>query len=170
MHIKNPPDREKEFESLIENNRAVLTKVCYMYAHDPEHFKDLYQETLINLWQSFTQFRGESAASTWIYRVCINTCISCVRKTRKHDENLSMSNPEMMRLADQACEDHEHARCLSEMYALINQLPALDKAIILMWLDEKSYQEISEVTGLQRNNVAARLHRCKQKLMKMSDS
>lgn len=170
MHIKNPPDKEKEFESMVEANRPILTKVCYMYARDPDHFKDLYQETLINLWQSFSRFRGDSTAGTWIYRVCINTCISCFRKARKHASNLSMSNPEMLQLADRACEDNEHARCLSEMYNLINRLPALDKAIILMWLDEKSYQEISEVTGLQRNNVAARLHRCKQKLLKMINS
>lgn len=170
MHRRKDIQKEKYFEDMVNANKGVITKVCYMYARDPEHFKDLYQETLINLWQSVEHFRGESATGTWIYRICINTCISCFRKSRKHDANLSMSNPEMMALADTASDDHEHARCLREMYNLINQLPALDKAIILMWLDEKSYQEISEVTGLQRNNVAARIHRCKQKLMKMSDT
>lgn len=170
MHNNRYQQNEIEFENLVRDNKAILTKVCYMYARNPDHFKDLYQETLINLWQSLDKFRGESSATTWIYRVCINTCISCFRRYRKHDQNLSISSPEMMHLADIACEDHEHASCLREMYNLINRLPALDKAIILMWLDEKSYQEISEVTGLQRNNVAARLHRCKQKLMKMSDT
>lgn len=170
MHRATDRQREIDFERLVRDNNAILTKVCYMYARDPEHFKDLYQETLINLWQSFNKFRGESSESTWIYRICINTCISCFRRSHKHDRNLSMSSTEMLQIADQACEDHEHAHCLREMYSLINRLPALDKAIILMWLDEKSYQEISEVTGLQRNNVAARLHRCKQKLMKMSDT
>ena len=170
MHLNADLKKENEFEKLVSDNKAVLTKVCYMYARDPEHFKDLYQETLINLWQSLDKFRGDSTATTWIYRICINTCISCFRRQRKHDNNLSMNSPEMMELADFACDDHEHASCLREMYNLINRLPALDKAIILMWLDEKSYNEISEVTGLQRNNVAARLHRCKQKLMKMSDT
>lgn len=171
MH-RSQADRHKEqqFEQLIAANKGVITKVCYMYATGQSHFKDLYQEVLINLWQSFDSFRGESAVSTWIYRVCINTCISCFRHSRHDRDNLSMSNPEMFALADFATDDQEHAACLKEMYTLINRLPALDKAIILMWLDEKSYVEISEVTGLHRNNVAARIHRCKLKLMKMSDS
>lgn len=161
---------QQAFEAMVETHKGVITKVCYMYARDPQHFEDLYQETLINLWQARDGFRGDSAVATWIYRVCINTCISCFRRWHRHQSALSISNPEMMELADRATNDHEHAMMLKEMYTLINRLPAIDKAIILMWLDEKSYAEISEVTGLQRGAVAARLHRCKQRLMKMSDT
>ena len=104
------------------------------------------------------------------YRITINTCISCFRHTRRHADTVTLDPQEMLAVADNATDDHEHARCLHEMYELINRLPALDKAIILMWLDEKSYQEIAEVTGLTRNNVATRLNRCKQKLAAMSDT
>lgn len=169
------PDRhtdaeQRSFEAMVETHKRVITKVCYMYAENPAHFKDLYQETLINLWQARDRFRGESSEATWIYRISINTCISCFRRWHRHSETLSMSNPEMMELADRSVNDHEHAMMLKEMYSLINRLPALDKAIILMWLDEKSYEEISEVTGLKRNAVAARLRRCKLRLQKMSDT
>lgn len=162
-------EREKEFEMLVADNKAVITKVCYMYATDSDHFKDLWQETLINLWKSFDSFKGNSSPSTWIYRITINTCITCFRKGKKYLDNVSLDNDSMMQLADRATDDHEHAACLHEMYRLINRLPALDKALVLMWLDEKSYHEIAEVTGLSRGNVAARLSRCKQKLTRMSD-
>lgn len=162
-------NQEQDFQQLMEENKAVVTKVCYMYARDSEHFKDLYQETLINIWQALPRFKKEAALSTWIYRITINTCISHFRRQRKHSSNISLEQDSMMELADKATDDHEHAACLREMYQLINRLPALDKAIVLMWLDEKSYQEIAEVTGLTRGNVAARLSRCKQKLSRMSD-
>lgn len=150
-------------------NKGVIAKVCYMYASDTEHFKDLFQETQINIWQAMDKFRGEATESTWIYRITINTCISSFRRTRRHSSNISLSDNDILAAADIATDDHEHATCLKEMYRLINRLPSLDKAIVLMWLDEKSYQEIAEVTGLTRNNVATRLSRCKQRLMAMSD-
>lgn len=168
--MQTQAEKEKDFERLMAANRAVIAKVCYMYATDSEHFKDLFQETQINIWQAMDKFRGDSALSTWIYRITINTCISCFRHTRKHSANVSLSNDDMLAAADLATDDHEHAACLREMYSLINRLPSLDKAIVLMWLDEKPYQEIAEVTGLTRNNVATRLSRCKQRLAAMSDT
>lgn len=162
--------KEREFGELMTSHRGIITKVCYMYARSGEEFKELYQEVQINLWQSMDKFRGLSARSTWIYRVSINTCISCYRRNRRHEDTLSLSDASMAELADHATDDQEHARCLREMYALINRLPALDRAIMLMWLDEKSYQEIADVTGLTRTNVASRLNRCKQRLARMSDT
>lgn len=167
---KTTKNKETEFEALMAANKGVIAKVCYMYAANNEHFKDLYQETLINIWQSFDKFRGESAVSTWIYRITINTCISCFRHTKKYANTTSMAPNELLAVADSPTDDHEHNACLREMYKLINALPALDKALILMWLDEKSYQEIAEVTGLSRTNVAAKLNRCKQRLARMSNS
>ena len=168
--MRHSKEKEQEFERLLDSHKGVIAKVCYMYATDSEHFKDLYQETLVNIWQSIDRFRGDSAISTWIYRITINTCISCFRHTRRHADTLAMDPSAILQVADIPSDDQEHAACLKEMYSLINRLPALDKALILMWLDEKSYQEIAEVTGLTRTNVAARLSRCKQRLARMSDT
>ena len=148
----------------MEENKAVVTKVCYMYARDSEHFKDLYQETLINIWQALPRFKKEAALSTWIYRITINTCISHFRRQRKHSSNISLEQDSMMELADKATDDHEHAACLREMYQLINRLPALDKAIVLMWLDEKSYQEIADNLGRHVKSIDNALQRVKRKL------
>ena len=141
-----------------------------MYARSGDEFKELFQEVQINLWQSMDKFMGLSAQSTWIYRVSINTCISCYRRNKRHEGAMSLDDDNMRELADSATDDQEHARCLKEMYELINKLPALDRAIVMMWLDEKSYQEIADVTGQTRTNVASRLNRCKQRLARMSDS
>lgn len=155
----------------MSRHNGLIAKVCYMYATDSEHFKDLLQEARINIWQSLDKFRGESTMSTWLYRITINTCISCYRRYRHHNESTRSVDPiQMLAEADIATDDYERTECLSELYKLINRLPALDKAIIMMWLDERPYQEIAEVTGLTRNNVATRINRCKQKLVDLSNT
>lgn len=155
--------KEQSFLDIIAQNQQLIYKVCYMYATDDDHFKDLYQEVLINLWQGIDRFRGDARLSTWIYRICINTCVTYFRRNHYHDETMSLDN--IVEIPDG---DVSRLNDLKEMYRLISRLRKLDKAIILMWLDEKSYDEIAEVTGLTRNNVASRIHRIKAKLVEFS--
>ena len=157
-------DKETHFLSLIETNRQLIYKVCYMYATDGEHFKDLYQEVLVNLWQGIDRFRGEAQLSTWIYRTCINTCVTFYRRNHKHSDVMSLDGISVI-----DTDDGTHREQLHEMYRLISRLDRMEKAIILMWLNEKSYDEISEITGLCRNNVASRLRRIKIKLQQLSE-
>lgn len=132
-----------------------------MYATDNDHFKDLYQEVLASLWQGLDSFRGDSKMSTWIYRTAINTCVTFFRRHKSHSqENMSLDV-----VADMVGDDSSKQEMLREMYRLISRLNKMDKALILMWLDERSYDEIAEVTGLTRNNVATRLRRIKQRLV-----
>ncbi len=154
--------REQLFLSTIESNKQIIYKVCYMYAVDDDHFKDLYQEVLINLWQGLGEFRGDSQISTWIYRTSINTCVTFYRKDRKMGVRQPIED-----LVDIPGDDGERLQLLKEMYRLVSRLNRIEKAIILMWLDEKSYEEISEITGLTRNNVASRLRRIKAKLVEL---
>ncbi len=147
------------FTQMLDDNRAIIMRVCYMYATDKEHLHDLYQETAINLWQGMETFKGEAKLSTWIYRTTLNTCISYFRKNHRHTDTASLEG--LMELPD---EPSERTSQLKEMYRLISSLRKLDRAIILLWLDEKSYDEIAEITGLSRSNVASRLHRIKNQL------
>lgn len=158
-------DKERRFVSIIENNRGVITKVCYMYATDREHFKDLYQETLVNLWRGIDSFRGDSTVSTWIYRTAINTCLTIFRRSRNDRATVSLDV-----VADMAASGDERPALLKEMYRLISHLESLDKAIIMLWLDERTYDEIAEITGLPRNTIATRLRRIKQRLVSESES
>lgn len=157
-------EKEQQFIAIIENNRQVIYKVCYMYAADDDHFKDLYQEVLINLWRGIDRFRGDALLSTWIYRTSINTCVTYYRRNHKHDEALSL---EGVSVVDN--DDGTRLQQIKELYRLISRLDRMEKAIILLWLDEKSYDEISEITGLSRNNVASRLRRIKIKLQHFSE-
>lgn len=146
--------------AIVTDNRRLLHKVCYMYAVNREHFQDLYQEVLANIWESLDSFRGDSAMSTWIYRMALNTCVTFFRKYNRHSSEMTTLDFASDLIADVG----ERNEQLKEMYRLISQLSKIDKAIILMWLDERSYEEIAEVTGFTRNNVATRLRRIKQRL------
>ncbi len=135
-----------------------------MYADDSEHLKDLYQEVVANIWQGFDSYRNESKISTWIYRIAINTCVSYIRRNSKHSL-LSRIDDNSIGIVD---ENTEHHMQLKTMYELISQLNRIDKAIIMLWLDEYSYEEIATFTGMSRNNVASRIHRIKERLVKQS--
>ena len=136
-----------------------------MYASDMENFNDLRQEVFINVWQGIEGFENRAKMSTWIYRVSLNTCITYTNKDRKHTSHEQLSE-NLYSLDD----SQEYTRQLQEMYKLINRLNRLDKAIILLWLDEVPYEEIASIMGISRNNVASHLRRAKEKLTNMANS
>jgi RNA polymerase sigma factor (sigma-70 family) len=155
---------KKEFIDLINNNRALIFKVCNLYCNNAEDRKDLFQEVVLQLWKSYPSFRKESAGSTWIYRVALNTAISNFRKESKKPENVSISLYDFDIPAMHAADSNEKK---SILYTAINHLNEIEKAIILLYLDEKSYEEISEIIGITNTNVGARLNRIKTKLSKL---
>ena len=154
---------EKEFENIVRQYKANLYMICYMYAKDKDEANDFFQETLIRLWQGFPQFRGESNINTWISRICINTCISSLRKKKKHSETIRLSID--LEMLD---DDSGQSQQLAQMHALINKLGVLDKALILLWLDNMSYAEIAEVMGITVSNVSVKLLRIRGKLKEMA--
>lgn len=153
---------------IIKDHRPLLYKVCYMYAVDGEHFNDLYQEVLANIWQGLESFRGEASIATWIYRTAFNTCFTYFRRNARHSEG-RMPLESVLNLAGDDS-DRERLERLRRMYALISGLSRIEKALIMMWLDEKSYDEIASLTGLTRNNVATRLRRIKLKLIEKNET
>lgn len=155
---------EREFLQVIREYERVIYKVCYLYATKNAPFNDLYQEVVLNIWKAFPRFRGESKISTWIYRIALNTCITFLRKERNIPEIVTLTAQE----AAIANEEDELAIMLAQLHALINRLGQLDKSIILLYLEEKSYEEIAEITGLTITNVATKLSRIKDKLKKMN--
>lgn len=155
---------EQEFMAVVKEYERVIYKVCYLYTTKTASLNDLYQESVLNLWKGFPQFRRECKISTWIYRITLNTCISFIRKEKNIPEIVSLTHE-----AEWFTEEEDGFReILQELYRLINQLGQLDKSLILLYLEEKSYEEISEITGLTISNVATKLSRIKEKLKKMS--
>lgn len=156
-------NKEKEFTELLLQHQHIIYKVCLMYAQDKEDIADLYQETVYNLWKSYTTFENRSSFSTWLYRVALNTCISDLRR-RKHHEYVPLQ------LTDIDLPDNDpQAEMLNTLYSLVRCLNKLDRMYIVLWLDEKTYDEIAEIVGTNRNQVAVRLHRIKEKLKTMSN-
>ncbi len=154
---------EQEFVSMIRTYERVIYKVCYVYATPYASLGDLYQEVVINLWKAFPKFRKECKLSTWIYRIALNTCISFMRKEKNLPEIISLTQS-----FDRMEDDDETQAMLRQLYRMIDRLGQLEKSIVLLYLEEKSYEEIAEITGLTVTNVATRLSRIKDKLRKMN--
>jgi RNA polymerase sigma-70 factor (ECF subfamily) len=147
---------EEEFIALVRANERIVYKVCSFYVSPRVSAKDLYQEVVANLWRGYSRFRGESAPSTWIYRIALNTCVSYIRRENRH-RRIAEQMPKTP--AEEGNDDR-----ITLLYELIATLSALDKAVILLWLEEKSYTEIAEITGLSSSNVGVRLTRIKNRL------
>ena len=162
----NKEELEKPFIALVTEYQRVIYKVCYMYATDEYTLEELYQETVINLWKAFPQFKEHSKVSTWVYRIAMNTCISYFRKSSVRPTTIPITFHMETTLAD----DCEQSGYLRELYRMISQLGKLDRALILLWLEDKSYQEIADIIGITKANVAVKINRIKEKLKKMSNA
>jgi RNA polymerase sigma-70 factor (ECF subfamily) len=150
---------EEEFIALVRANERIIYKVCSFYVSPRVSAEDLWQEVVANLWRGYSGFRAESAPSTWIYRIALNTCVSYIRRESRH--TLATKTPE----PPEAAVEHETGdERIAQLYELISTLGAIDKAVILLWLEEKSYAEIAEITGLTAANVGVRLNRIKNRL------
>ena len=156
---------EKAFIELIRENERLIYKVCSVYISDEFPIADLYQEVVYNLWKGFPKFRNECSVSTWMYRISLNTCITGMRKELRRPKHVSVLD-----FKENLIEPESMDVNIREMYKLIYQLKTLERAIILLYLEEKSYQEIADITGLSLNNVAIKLKRIKEQLKKMSNN
>lgn len=155
---------EKEFTQLVNDHRALIFKVCNLYCADRESRADLFQEVVLQLWKSFPSFRRESTGSTWIYRVALNTAISNFRKESRKPERRSIGLEEFDIPDMTSADDNERTSALT---LAITKLTEIEKAIIMLYLDEKSYDEIGEIIGISISNVGVRLNRIKSKLSKL---
>lgn len=161
--MKSPPITEREFASLIQEHSRIVNKVCYFYATDKVPFEDLRQEIYVGIWLGLKHFRGESRMSTWIYRVAVNSALMALRSSKSRIETVSVD----FGLLDLSSEiDDAQRENLQVLQSLINGLEDIEKAIILLWLDECPYDEIADTLGLKRNTVATKIHRIKNKLSK----
>lgn len=161
--MTSPPINEKEFASFIRQHSRIINKVSYFYATPKLPFDDLRQEIYINLWLGLKDFRGDSKVSTWVYRVAVNSALMALRSTGRKVETVDMD----LALLELSTElDDSQRENLQALHSLINRLEEIEKAIILLWLDEFQYEEIAETLGMKRNTVATKIHRIKEKLSK----
>ncbi|MCM1004873.1 MAG: sigma-70 family RNA polymerase sigma factor [Prevotella sp.] len=151
--------KETDFELIVQRNKSLIYSICYMFSPDKAEADDLFQEVLIRLWQGINTFRAESAESTWVYRISLNTCISYQRKQKKRKEATHVQiDPEFF-------EEEEKANPqMSQLRTRIQNLPPLDRAIVLMWLENLPYDEIGAIAGISAKAVGVRLVRIRERL------
>jgi RNA polymerase sigma-70 factor (ECF subfamily) len=162
----NTKQLENDFLKLIEAQKRVIYKVCYVYANDQEELNDLFQEVVLNLWKSFPRYRGDSQLSTWVYRISMNTCITFLRRSSSRPSTIPITSDVIGQFAAEEGKTNQ----LKELYSLINQLGKMERALILLWLEERSYQEMADILGNTKNNVGVKPKRVKEKLKKMPNS
>lgn len=141
----------------------VITSICFSYARDAAEFEDMRQDTLINIWRGAKHFRGDASLRTWVYRITLNTCSTYLRRRAYKFVSLE----EIVFKPDTDSADRENVEYL---HYLISRLNPLDKSIILLWLENFSYDEIAEITSLKRDTIASRIHRIKERLIKLNKS
>ena len=157
-------EKEKAFSDIIQKHKNTIFTVCYLFSKDQEEANDLFQETLINLWRGFDGFQGKCDVKTWIWRVSFNTCLTYERKNKRRVETIPLSM-EINLFTD----TDNDTRQIQQLYSRINKLGLVDRAIILLWLENMSYEEIGQIIGISTKNVSVKLVRIKEQLKKMSN-
>jgi len=152
---------EKIFIDTVNKHRGIIYKICNLYCDDQEDRKDLFQEIILQLWKGFPSFRGESSHSTWMYRVALNTAISNFKKEKKRPRPNSLSDHHFQIPDTPSFAQSEDLQALNTAISKLNEV---DKAIIILYLDENSYDEIADIIGITRTNVGVRINRIKTKL------
>ncbi len=154
---------ETKFAQTVAEHKSTIYTVCYMFSKDEDEVNDLFQETLVNLWKGFEGFEQRSDIKTWIYRIALNTCISLERKKKRTPTvRLSMD----INLFEDRDED---TRQVDMLHKRISKLQPFDRAIVLLWLEELSYEEIGQIVGITAKNDSVRLYRIKEQLKNMSN-
>ena len=156
-------DDQKQFSVMVRQNKNTIFTVCYMFSKDQEEVNDLFQEVLIRLWQGFDNYKGTSKERTWIYRVALNTCISFDRKKRRHNKKQVYMGDDLF-----GCNEHDSQQT-EVLHKRITRLRPLDRAIVLLWLEDISYEEIGSIIGITAKNVSVRLYRIREQLKNMSN-
>ena len=148
---------ETQFGKLVKEHKSTIYSVCYMFSNDPDEVNDLFQESLINVWQGLSAFKGKSSPKTWIWRITLNTCISWERKKKLKTVPLSMD----INLFEDKDVNTKQVNMLKQRIGLLRPF---DRAIVLLWLENMSYEEIAAIVGITIKQVSVRLFRIKEQL------
>ena len=154
---------EKEFTELLYQNQGIIHKICSLYFNNRTEKEDYKQELIIQLWKAFPSFKNQSKFSTWMYRVCLNAAIDIIRKEKTQPELVKYEYQDSITNSDSKSELSDNQE---KLYQAINKLSDIDKAIITLYLDEFSYKEIAEITGISESNTGVKINRIKSLIFK----
>ena len=146
---------------------GIIIKICRAYTDSQEDFEDYYQEVCLQIWRSRDKFRGDAKWSTWIYRLSLNICLTLIKKKKRNRQHYNSD----YKVENEAIEDDcaFSDECLNLLYEAIKQLSEIDRAVILLYLEEKPNKEIADIIGTTPNNIGVRVNRIKERLKKLLD-
>jgi RNA polymerase sigma-70 factor (ECF subfamily) len=156
---------EFEFTKLVKEHKKTIYTICYFFSSNNEEVADLYQEVLINLWLGFPKFRGESSLKTWVWRISLNTCNNQLRKKNRSVRTIPLSLD-----IDLYNDEDTKSRQIQDLHERIAKLDLFDRSIILLWLENMSYEEIAAIVGISVAAVTGRLFRIREQLKRMSNN
>ncbi|PVX50958.1 RNA polymerase sigma-70 factor (ECF subfamily) [Balneicella halophila] len=154
--------RQDIFANLVDENQGIIHKVCRTYADSDEEHKDMFQEVVLQLWSSFDSFKEESKFSTWMYRVALNTAITLFRKKKKAITTTEIEEYHSHQYKEIV--EHDKQEEIDILYKSIKQLTEIERALVLLYLEEKPYKEIAETIGITEGNARVKINRVKVKL------
>lgn len=159
-------NRKERFEEILKEYEQMMFRVCRIYAHgEVEEMQDLYQDILINVWKSLAVFENKSSEGTWIYRVVLNTAISYSRMRRRKMSFVAIRHEE-----NSIMDEYKPDSMVESLYEAIEELDnEMDKTMVFLFLDNKTYAEIAEILGISVSNVGTRIQRVKLKLKRIVD-
>lgn len=162
-------DIKEQFLDMLEQHIGIIIKISGAYSHTQEERKDLIQDVILELWKSFQRFDGSCKISTWIYRVALNISMNYKRKRHHTLAFISLNEFKEKEIASWI-EEQDDMSELKILYSSIDELNEMNKAIVLLYLDGNSHEEISEITGISKTNVGTRMNRIKSELKKIAHS
>lgn len=143
---------------------GIIIKICRAYTHTQEDFEDYYQEVCLQIWRSRDNFKKESEWATWVYRVALNVCLTLVKKKRISTEFHDFNTLQSIKQANHATSNKD---AIDDLYTAIKKLSDVDRAVVILYLEEKSYQEIAQIMGTNPTNIGVRINRIKKRLKKI---
>ena len=161
-----PGDIDQEFLELVNRYQPVIHKVCWIYADSLEDRQDLFQEILFQLWRSYPSFQGKSNFSTWMYRIALNRAITALRRETAKPEHVELDAERIETPA--AAVAPTSGEQVELLYRLIRKLSRVERALVMLYLEDLSYREMSEVLGLSESNIGVKLNRIKAKLQELA--
>lgn len=152
------------YQSSILPYAAIISKICRAYTHTQADFEDYYQEVCLQIWKSKDRFKEKSEWSTWIYKLTLNVCLTLQKKKKLATKPLDYQEAKLLKTDRDTTKEDER---LADLYDAIRQLSKIDRAVILLYLEEKSYQEIADILGTNSINIGVRINRIKKRLKKL---
>ena len=156
---------EKEFLEIVQKNQGIIHKVCNMYGDTLDDRNDLFQEIMAQLWKAFPTFRSDSKISTWMYRVALNTAITSFKKQKRRPDTSSLTYENFQLPEDGS--DSGTEEDIRQLHSAVGQLTGIEKSIVLLYFENKKYEEIAEITGITQNYVRVKMNRIKKKLREL---